>query len=51
VRFGEAKALLHELHENVQAYTGPFELPDPVEEVRTAIATIAEHEIKHVPTR
>ena len=43
--------MLVNLHERVQQYTGPFELSEPDDELRRAIATIAEQEIRQVPTR
>jgi hypothetical protein len=49
--FDEAKATLAELHGQVQKYTGPFDLPDPDEDVRNAIQRIVDNEVKHVPTR
>jgi hypothetical protein len=36
---------------NVQKYTGPFELPEPDEELRATIEKIVEHEVRNVPTR
>lgn len=51
VPFDEAKADLLELHERVQAYTGPFELPEPDDELRGMIQHIVDNEAKHVPVR
>lgn len=47
----EAKAMLIDLHEQLQEYTGPFELPDPDDEVRAIVQRIVDNEVKHVPTR
>ena len=47
----EAKAMLSELHEQLQAYTGPFELPNPDEETRAMVQHIVDNEVKHVPVR
>ena len=47
----EAKSILVELHGQVQKYTGPFELPDPDEELRAMVQTIVDNEVKHLPTR
>jgi len=50
-QFDKAKATLTELHEKLQAYTGPFELPEPDEEIRATIDRIVEHEVRNVPMR
>jgi hypothetical protein len=47
----QAKATLIELHEKLQTYTGPFDLPEPDEELRATIEKIVEHEVRNVPTR
>ena len=47
----ETKAMLVDLHEQLQEYTGPFELPEPDEETRATIQRIVDNEVKHVPTR
>jgi len=49
--FDEAKAELVELHEKLQKYTGPFELPEPDEELRSMVQHIVDNEVHHVPTR
>jgi hypothetical protein len=49
--FNEAKATLIELHDKVQEYTGPFELPEPDDELRATIEKIIAREASHVPTR
>jgi len=49
--FDEAKADLVELHEKVQKYTGPFELPEPDEGLRAMVQHIVDNEVKHVPMR
>ena len=49
--FDEAKAMLVELHEKLQKYTGPFELPEPDDETRAAIQHIVDSEVRHVPMR
>ncbi len=49
--FDEAKAMLVELHEKLQKYTGPFELPEPDEELRAIVQHIVDNEVRHVPTR
>ncbi len=49
--FEEAKAGLVELHEQVQEYTGPFELPDPDDDLRAMVQRIVDNEVAHVPTR
>ena len=46
-----AKAMLVELHGQLQEYTGPFELPEPDEDVRAIVQRIVDNEVKHVPTR
>jgi hypothetical protein len=51
VRFDEAKALLTELHEKVQEYTGPFDLPEPDDDLMQSVERIVEREIAHVPRR
>jgi hypothetical protein len=47
----KAKATMIDLHENVQKYTGPFDLPEPDEELRATVENIVEHEVRNVPTR
>jgi hypothetical protein len=47
----ETKATLVELHEQLQEYTGPFELPEPDEDMRATIRRIVDNEVKHVPVR
>jgi hypothetical protein len=47
----ETKAMLIDLHEQLQEYTGPFELPEPDEEIRAIVQRIVDNEVKHVPTR
>ena len=49
--FDEARADLVELHEKSQKYTGPFELPEPDEELRAMVQHIVDSEVRHVPTR
>ena len=49
--FDEAKAMLVELHAEVQEYTGPFELPEPDDDLRTLVQRIVDNEVQHVPTR
>jgi hypothetical protein len=49
--FDEAKAMLIELHGQVQEYTGPFELPEPDDELRAMVQHIVDNEVKHVPVR
>jgi hypothetical protein len=49
--FDEAKAMLIELHEQVQEYTGPFELPEPDDELRAIIQRIVDNEVAHLPMR
>ncbi len=49
--FDEAKAMLVELHEKLQKYTGPFELPEPDQEVRAMVQHIVDNEVRHVPMR
>jgi len=49
--FDEAKAMLIELHTEVQEYTGPFELPEPDDELRALVQRIVDNEVKHMPTR
>ena len=44
----EAKSTLTRLHEDLQVYTGPFELPDPDEDVRATVARIVEQEVRNV---
>jgi hypothetical protein len=45
------RATMLDLHEQVQKYTGPFELPEPDEDLRATIEKIVEHEVRNVPTR
>ena len=47
----ETKAILVELHKELQEYTGTFELPDPDADMRATIQRIVDNEVKHVPTR
>ena len=47
----ETKAMLSELHEQLQEYTGPFDLADPDEETRAMVQHIVDNEVKHVPVR
>ncbi len=47
----EAKALLLDLHEELQEYTGPFDLPEPDEETRAIVQRIVDNDVNHVPTR
>jgi hypothetical protein len=47
----EAKALLLRLQSEVEAYTGPFELPEPDDELRGVVERVAEREMRNVPTR
>jgi hypothetical protein len=46
----DTKAMLVELHEQLQEYTGPFELPEPDEDIRDIVQKIVDNEVKHVPT-
>jgi hypothetical protein len=41
---------LLELHGELQQYTGPFELPEPDEDIRAIVQKIVDNEVKHVPT-
>lgn len=43
--------MLVDLHEQLQEYTGPSELPEPDEDLRTIVQRIVDNEVKHVPTR
>jgi hypothetical protein len=47
----DTKAMLVDLHKELEEYTGPFELPEPDEEVRATIQRIVDNEVKHVPVR
>ncbi len=47
----EAKASLLQLHRDLQEYTGPFELPEPDEDLRSIAQRIVDNEVKHVTTR
>jgi hypothetical protein len=47
----ETKAMLIDLHEQLEEYTGPFELPDPDEDIRAIVQKIVDNEVKHVPMR
>ncbi len=49
--FDEAKAELVELHGRVQKYTGPFELPEPDDELRGIIQHIVDNEVRHLSHR
>ena len=51
VPFDEAKAMLVELHEKSQKYTGPFDLPEPDDDLRATVQHIVDNEVRHVPTR
>ena len=48
-QFNDSKATLRDLHEKVEKYTGPFELPEPDEELRATIEKIVDHEVRNVP--
>lgn len=50
-RLDAAKASLTDLREQLQEYTGPFELSEPDDELRDTIQRIVDNEVKHVPTR
>jgi hypothetical protein len=43
--------MLVDLHERLQEYTGPFELPDPDGETRAIVQRIVDNDVNHVPTR
>jgi hypothetical protein len=45
--FNEAKATLADLHGRVQKYTGPFELPEPDDELRSTVQHIVDNEVAH----
>jgi hypothetical protein len=47
----EAKALLIDLHKELQEYTEPFDLPDTDEETRASVQRIVDNDVNHVPTR
>ncbi len=47
----DTKAMLIDLHEQLQEYTGPFELPEPDEEIRAIVQRIVDNDVKHVPVR
>ncbi len=49
--FDGAKATLTDLHGKLQEYTGPFELPEPDDEVRAMVEKIVGREVSNVPTR
>lgn len=49
--FDEAKVGLIELHAQVQEYTGPFDLPQPDEDVRAIAQRIVDNEVKHLRLR
>ena len=49
--FEEAKADLVELQGKLQKYTGPFELPEPDDDLRAAIQHIVDSEVRHVSMR
>jgi hypothetical protein len=38
----ESRATLVEVHEGLQKYNGPFELPEPDEEIRATIQRIVD---------
>jgi hypothetical protein len=45
--FDETKATLLELHERIQRYTGPFDLPtEPDEETLASVRRIVEREVR-----
>ena len=44
----EAKEVLIELHEKLQKYTGPFDLPEPDDETRRTVQRIVDNEVRHV---
>jgi hypothetical protein len=50
-RLDETRTMLIELHEQLQEYTGPFELPEPDDDMRATIQRIVDNEVKHVPLR
>ncbi len=47
----EARTTLVEVHGQLQEYTGPFELPEPDEEIRDVVQRVVDNEVNHVPTR
>lgn len=49
--FDEAKSMLVDLHKRVPKYTGPFDLPDPDDELRAMVQQIVDNEVKHLRTR
>jgi hypothetical protein len=50
-RLDDARAMLTDLHERVQKYTGPFDLPEPDDELSALIERLVEREVRHVPRR
>ena len=46
----QAKSRLVDLHEKVQEYTGPFDLPEPDDDVRGALQKAVDREVRNVPT-
>jgi hypothetical protein len=50
-RFDDAKGMLTELHEEVQAYIGAFDLPEPDEDLDAMVQRIVDRETRNVPTR
>jgi len=50
-RLDDAKQTLTKLHGEVQAYTGPFELPEPDAELNAMVQRIIDREMRNVPTR
>lgn len=48
---GRGEVLLLEVHEQAQKYTGPFDLPEPDDELRAMMQQIVDNEVTHVPVR
>ena len=47
----ETKAMLCDLQEQLQEYTGPLEMPEPDDERRATVQKIVDSEVAHVPMR
>lgn len=47
----EAKTALNTLHGDVREYAGPFELPEPDDELRATIQRVVDNEVRHLALR
>jgi hypothetical protein len=50
-QLSSAKRRESDSHRSARAAAGPFELPDPDEDICATIQRIVDNEVKHVPVR